>query len=52
MLARFAFYGALAAMVVAEIVEPPIALVVAAGHALASSKSKVAEALAEAASDV
>jgi hypothetical protein len=43
--ARVAFYATLAGLVVADLIEPPLALVVAAGHALASSRSGAARAV-------
>ena len=46
---RLAYYGALAALAAAEIIEWPIALVLAVGHALAENHhSKVAQELGSA----
>jgi hypothetical protein len=50
---RLAFYGALALLAAAEIIDWPIALVLATGHALAENQhSKVAQELGEALEDV
>lgn len=46
-LARLAFYGTLAALVATEVVEPPVAVLVGLGHALATSRSPVARAVGE-----
>lgn len=46
-LARAAFYATLAGLVVAEVLEPPLAVVVAAGHALASSRSRAGRAIGQ-----
>lgn len=46
-LARIAFYATLAGLVLAEVVEPPLAVIVAAGHALASSRSGAARAVGQ-----
>jgi hypothetical protein len=49
---QLAFYGALAALAAAEIIEWPIALVLGAGHALAQNQhSRMAQELGEALED-
>jgi hypothetical protein len=49
---RLAYYGALAALAAAEIIDWPIALVIGVGHALAeNAHSKVAEELGQALED-
>ncbi|GAC1407119.1 MAG: hypothetical protein NVS4B6_24730 [Mycobacterium sp.] len=50
---RLAYYGALAALAAAEIIEWPIALVLGVGHALAENhQSKFAQELGEALEEV
>lgn len=46
-----AYYAGVAALAAAEIIEWPIALVIAAGHALAHSHNQVIEGLGESAQD-
>ena len=49
---QLAFYGALAILAAAEVIEWPIALVLGAGHALAQNQhSRMAQELGEALSD-
>ena len=50
---QLAYYGALTALVVVELIDWPVALAIAAGHALASQhRSKIAQELGEALQDV
>jgi hypothetical protein len=50
---RLAYYGALAALAAFEVIDWPVALVIVAGHALASQhQNKVAQELGEALEEV
>lgn len=50
-LARVAFYGTLAGLVLTEIIEPPLALIVGVAHALSTSRSPAARAIGEGVQD-
>jgi hypothetical protein len=45
---QLAFYGAVGALAVAEIIEPPIAVLIVGGHLLHRSRNPIAESLGEA----